>query len=66
MPGIVDLATTLSNRQPELQLRINRAKANQFGISVQAVAGALRTTVGGEIVGTFSALGLLLRRRLLR
>ena len=66
MPGIVDLATTLSNRKPELQVRINRAKTNQFGISVQAVAGALRTTVGGEIVGTFSALGLLLRRRLLR
>jgi HAE1 family hydrophobic/amphiphilic exporter-1 len=53
VPGIVDLDTTLSNRKPELQVRIDRAKANQFGISVQAVAAALRTAVGGAIVGTY-------------
>jgi HAE1 family hydrophobic/amphiphilic exporter-1 len=53
VPGIVDLDTSLSNRKPELQVRIDRAKANQFGISVQAVASALRTAVGGEIVGTY-------------
>jgi HAE1 family hydrophobic/amphiphilic exporter-1 len=53
VPGIVDLDTTLSNRKPELQVRIDRAKANQFGISVQQVAAALRTAVGGEIVGTY-------------
>jgi len=53
VPGIVDLDTTLSNRKPEIQVRIDRAKANQFGVSVHAVAAALRTAVGGEIVGTF-------------
>ncbi len=51
--GVVDLDTTLSNRKPELQVRIDRERANQFGISVQDVARALRTTVGGEIVGTY-------------
>ena len=53
IPGIVDVDTTLANRKPELQVRIDRDKANQFGISVEQIARALRTTVGGEIVSTW-------------
>ncbi len=53
VPGIVDVDTTLANRKPELQVRIDRDKANQFGISVEQIARALRTTVGGEIVSTW-------------
>jgi HAE1 family hydrophobic/amphiphilic exporter-1 len=53
IPGFVDLDTTLSNRKPELQVRIDREKASQYGISVEQVARALRTTVGGEIVSTY-------------
>jgi HAE1 family hydrophobic/amphiphilic exporter-1 len=52
-PGIVDLDTTLSNRKPELQAHIDRAKASQFNLRVSDIAGALRTLVGGEIVGTY-------------
>jgi HAE1 family hydrophobic/amphiphilic exporter-1 len=52
-PGIVDLDTTLSNRKPELQAHIDRAKASQFGLRVQDIANALRTLVGGDIVGTY-------------
>jgi len=53
VPGIVELDTTMSNRKPELQVRIDRDKANQFGIKVEQIARALRTTVGGEIVSTW-------------
>jgi CheY-like chemotaxis protein len=49
----VDVDTTISNRKPELQARIDRAKASQFGLRVSDVAGALRTLVGGDIVGTY-------------
>jgi HAE1 family hydrophobic/amphiphilic exporter-1 len=52
-PGIVDLDTTLANRKPELQARIDRAKASQFGLRVSDIAGPLHTLVGGDIVGTF-------------
>lgn len=52
-PGFVDLDTTLSNRKPELQAHIDRAKASQFGLRVSDIAGTLRTLVGGDIVGTF-------------
>jgi HAE1 family hydrophobic/amphiphilic exporter-1 len=51
--GFVDLDTTLSNRKPELQARIDRAKASQFDLRVTDIAGAIRILVGGEIVGTY-------------
>ncbi|MDQ6632964.1 MAG: efflux RND transporter permease subunit, partial [Verrucomicrobiota bacterium] len=51
--GIVDLDTTLSNRKPELQARIDRIKASQFGLRITDVANTLRTLVGGDIVGTY-------------
>ncbi len=52
-PGIVDLDTTLANQKPELQAHIDRAKASQFGLRVTDIADALRTLVGGDIVGTY-------------
>ena len=52
-PGIVDVDTTASNRKPELQVHIDRAKASQFGLRVADIAATLRTLVGGEIVGTY-------------
>ena len=48
----VDVDTSLSYRKPELQARIDRDKAIQFGVSVREVAAVLRTAVGGEIVST--------------
>jgi len=53
VPGIVDVDTTLSVRQPELRLHINRQKASDFGIKVQDIAATLRTLVGGEPVGKY-------------
>jgi len=53
IPGIVDVDTTLSVRQPELRVQINRQKASGFGIKVQDIAATLRTLVGGEPVTKF-------------
>src|SRR5206468_3603020 len=51
--GIVDVDTTLANRKPELQVRIDRPKASQFGLRVADIANTLHTLVGGDIVGTY-------------
>jgi HAE1 family hydrophobic/amphiphilic exporter-1 len=51
--GMVDVDSTLANRKPELRVEIDREKASQFGLEIQDIANALRTLVGGEIVGTF-------------
>ncbi len=53
IPGVVDVDTTLSVRQPELRVHINRQKASDFGIKVQDIAATLRTLVGGEPVSKF-------------
>ena len=52
-PGFVDVDTTLSVRQPELQVQIPRDKASIFGIHVRDIASALRTLVGGEPISTY-------------
>ena len=52
-PRFMDVDVSLSNRKPELQARIDREKASQFGVSVQEVAATLRTAVGGEIVSAW-------------
>jgi HAE1 family hydrophobic/amphiphilic exporter-1 len=55
--GFVDLDTSLANRQPEVQVRIDRQKASDLGVRVEAIASALRTMVGGEVVGFYRELG---------
>jgi HAE1 family hydrophobic/amphiphilic exporter-1 len=52
-PGLVDVDTTLSVRQPELQVQIQREKASGFGINVRDIASALRTLIGGEPISTY-------------
>jgi HAE1 family hydrophobic/amphiphilic exporter-1 len=52
-PGLVDIDTTLSVRQPELQVQIQREKASSFGINVRDIASALRTLIGGEPISTY-------------
>ncbi|MBI4701125.1 MAG: efflux RND transporter permease subunit [Deltaproteobacteria bacterium] len=50
VPGLVDVDTSLASRQPEVRVRLDRAKAADLGISAADVASTLRTMVGGEIV----------------
>ncbi len=53
IPGFVDLDTSLAARRPEVRVHIDRQKAADLGIRVAAIAGGLRTMVGGEKVSTF-------------
>ncbi|MBX7168643.1 MAG: efflux RND transporter permease subunit [Pirellulales bacterium] len=55
--GISDLDTTLSLRNPELQVVVDREAASDLGISVGAVADTLRVLVGGMIVSSFREQG---------
>jgi HAE1 family hydrophobic/amphiphilic exporter-1 len=55
--GFVDLDTAQTRRQPELQVHIDRKKASDLGVRVDAVASALRTMVGGEKVGFYREAG---------
>ena len=56
-PGFVDLDTAEALRQPEVQVHIDRQKASDLGVRVDAVATTLRTMVGGEKVGFYREAG---------
>ncbi len=50
IPGFVDVDTAQVQRQPEVQVRVDRKKASDLGVRVEAIASSLRTMVGGEKV----------------
>ncbi len=49
-PRFADTDTTVANRNPELQVVIDRERAADLGVSVQTIASALGLLVGGEPV----------------
>jgi HAE1 family hydrophobic/amphiphilic exporter-1 len=49
-PNYTDVDTNAASRNPELQVRIDREKAADLGVSVAAVASTLQVLVGGEPV----------------
>ncbi|HVN87337.1 MAG TPA: efflux RND transporter permease subunit [Candidatus Binatia bacterium] len=53
VPGIVDVDSTIEPGRPEVQVRINRAKATDLGVDVADIAMSLRTMVAGDKVTTF-------------
>ena len=52
-PGIVDIDSTSEPGKPELQVRINRAKAADLGVAAADIALGLRTMVNGDVVTSF-------------
>ncbi|OWK36350.1 efflux RND transporter permease subunit [Fimbriiglobus ruber] len=49
-PNLTDADTNAAARTPELQVLIDRDKAADLGVSIQAVASTLQVLVGGEPV----------------
>lgn len=49
-PGIVAPDVDLRLNKPELRIEVDRAKASELGVGVDAVAKALETMLGGRVV----------------
>ncbi len=49
-PGLVDVDTTLALRKPELRVEVDRDRAADLGVPIDAIAATLNTLVGGRIV----------------
>ncbi len=52
-PGAADVDTTLEEGKPEVRVHIDREKAGDMGVSVGAIAGSLRTMVGGQVISSY-------------
>jgi multidrug efflux pump subunit AcrB len=55
--GAVDVDSSLVVGKPEVRVRVDRARASQFGVSVADLAGTLRLLVGGQKVSNYAELG---------
>ncbi len=54
IPGAVDVDLSLNPGKPEIQVRLDRAKAADLGVQVSDAADALRLLVGGDQVTTYN------------
>jgi HAE1 family hydrophobic/amphiphilic exporter-1 len=52
-PNYTDVDTNAASRNPELQVKIDRGRAADQGVSVQGIATALQVLVGGEPVSKY-------------
>ena len=50
VPGVADLGLFRVLGQPNVDIKVNRAKADRFGINVSDVQDAIQTAVGGSAV----------------
>jgi len=52
-PGFADIDTTTALRKPELRVEVDRDRAMDQQVSIQAIASTLGTLVGGQIVSDY-------------
>ena len=53
IPGIEELQIDVNKSKPELNVKVDRVRAGQFGISTAAVGQTLRRAIYGEEVSTY-------------
>ena len=57
LEGVMDAQSSLDVSNPEFQIRIDREKAAEQGLSIRTVAGAIETLVGGKVVSLYRSEG---------
>ncbi|HSJ30607.1 MAG TPA: efflux RND transporter permease subunit, partial [Longimicrobiales bacterium] len=53
MPGIVDVESSLGQPRPEYRIDVNRDLANELGLDVGQIAGAVRPLLAGQVATTW-------------
>jgi HAE1 family hydrophobic/amphiphilic exporter-1 len=57
MGGIADIETSLEKSKPELRVNVDRQRASDLGVSVQALSTTLRAGLEGEVATTIEDAG---------
>ena len=52
IPGLVDVSDNLNTGRPELNVKIDRERAAQFGLSTSLIASTVRSAINGTEAGT--------------
>jgi hydrophobe/amphiphile efflux-1 (HAE1) family protein len=53
IPGTTDVDLSYSPGSPEIGVRVDRDRASQLGVPLAAIARTVRTSIEGEVAGTF-------------
>lgn len=53
IPGLINVDTDLKLNKPQLDIRINREKAAEMGVSVRDISTTLQIMLGGQDLSTF-------------
>jgi multidrug efflux pump len=53
IPGLVDVADDLNTGRPELQVRIDRERAAQYGLNTSQIATTIRSAINGTEAGKY-------------
>jgi len=57
MGGVADIETSLEKSKPELRVNVDRQRASDLGVSVQALSTTLRAGLEGEVATTIEDAG---------
>ena len=57
VPGLFDIRTSFEGGKPELQIKVDRRKAADLGLSVSSVSKTVRSYVDGALAGTYRDAG---------
>jgi multidrug efflux pump len=52
-PGLINLDTDYKERKPQIRVSVDRARAAELGVSLEAIGRTLETMLGSRIVTTF-------------
>ena len=52
-PGLINLDTDYKERKPQIKVSVDRARAAELGVSLEAIGRTLETMLGSRIVTTF-------------
>ena len=56
-PGLTDLELDFNQNQPQMEITINKERAQQLGVSAQAIGSTLEIMLGGKTTTTFMERG---------
>ncbi|MDR3289478.1 MAG: efflux RND transporter permease subunit [Peptococcaceae bacterium] len=56
VPGMLDISSSLAEGDPEVQVRINRNRAADYGLTPRQISTDIRTAIDGLVVSKYQAL----------
>lgn len=54
VPGVTDVSNSTTTSQSEIQVKINRLAASEYGVSTSDIASVIRLAVQGSTTGTYT------------